>query len=135
MNCPNCGSAAAAGSFTCQQCGAPLAQQQGQQQGHPGPQLQQQAFPPQGAYPPPQQPYGYPPGVQPGMPQRTSGMAIAGFVLSFFCALLGLIFSAVAMGEINRSGGTVGGKGLAIAGLVISIVNMILGFAIAFGGA
>lgn len=58
--------------------------------------------------------------------QRTSGMAIAGFVLSFFCGLLGLIFSAVAMSQIKKSNGALKGNGLAIAGLVISIVAILI---------
>src|SRR5262245_33495293 len=58
----------------------------------------------------------------PRLPERTSGMAIAGFVLSFFCGLLGLIFSIIGLNQINNSGGRLGGKGLAIAGIVISVV-------------
>jgi type II secretory pathway pseudopilin PulG len=53
--------------------------------------------------------------------ERTSGLAIAGFVCSFFFGLLGLIFSVMGYNECKRSGGTVGGAGLAIAGIVISI--------------
>jgi len=60
----------------------------------------------------------------------TSGLAIAGFVLSFFCALLGIIFSAMALSDINGSMGQKTGKGLAIAGLVISIVGIVLNIAI-----
>lgn len=66
--------------------------------------------------------------VQPMYTQtRTSGMAIAGFVLSFFCSILGLIFSCVGYSECKKSGGTVTGEGLAIAGIVISVLGMILG--------
>lgn len=70
-----------------------------------------------------------PPGLA-GMPAlvapRTSGLAIAGFVLAFFGGLLGLIFSIIAYVECKRSNGAVGGKGLAKAGIVISIVMMTL---------
>lgn len=59
-------------------------------------------------------------------PTRTNGMAIAGFVLSFFCSPLGVIFSAVGISQVNRDPSQ-GGKGLAIAGLVISIVSMVIG--------
>jgi hypothetical protein len=55
-------------------------------------------------------------------------------VTSFFCGVLGLILSLVAQGEIDRSGGRLGGRGLATAGVVISIVSMVLGLAIALGG-
>jgi len=53
------------------------------------------------------------------------GMAIAGFVCSFLIPLLGLIFSCVALSGMKRSHNDEG-KGLATAGLVISIVLMSL---------
>lgn len=53
-------------------------------------------------------------------------MAIAGFVLSFFCAPLGLIFSIIGRNECKRSGGTVGGDGLALAGIIISSISIVL---------
>ncbi len=58
------------------------------------------------------------------MPAKFNGMAIAGFILSFLCSILGLILSAVALGQINKSGGTQKGKGLAVAGIVISIISI-----------
>src|SRR5262249_23703819 len=66
----------------------------------------------------------YPPPVQ---PTRTSGMAIAGFVCSFFCGLLGLIFSIMGRNECKRSGGTVGGAGLALPGIIISSISLAMG--------
>src|SRR5262245_14490742 len=68
-------------------------------------------------------------GAAQGMTPRTSGMAIAGFVLSFFCGLLGLIFSCVGYSECRKSNGMVTGEGLAIAGIIISIANMLIIFA------
>ncbi len=66
------------------------------------------------------------------LPQQMScGMAIAGFVCSFFIALLGLIFSIVGLCQINKYNGFLTGKGLAVAGIVISaitIVFQIIGF-------
>jgi len=59
-------------------------------------------------------------------PTRTSGMAIAGFVCSFFCGLLGLIFSILGRNECKRSNGTVGGEGLALAGIIISSISLAL---------
>lgn len=64
---------------------------------------------------------------------RTSGMAIAGFVVSFFCGLLGLIFSCIGYSECRKSSGTVSGEGLAIAGIIISIVNL-LGMVVFYSG-
>jgi Domain of unknown function (DUF4190) len=55
---------------------------------------------------------------------RTSGMAIAGFVLSFLCGLLGLIFSILGLLECNRTG--MKGRGLAIAGIIISCAMTVL---------
>ncbi|HEX7836358.1 MAG TPA: DUF4190 domain-containing protein [Kofleriaceae bacterium] len=68
----------------------------------------------------------------PYMPRatRTSGLAIAGFVCSFFCGVLGLILSILGRNECKRSGGTVGGEGLALAGIIISSVMLVFGFGI-----
>ncbi|HEU0031253.1 MAG TPA: DUF4190 domain-containing protein [Kofleriaceae bacterium] len=63
----------------------------------------------------------------PAGPPRTSGMAIAGFVCSFFCGLLGLIFSIMGRNECKRSNGAIQGGGLALAGMIISIVSLVLG--------
>ena len=59
---------------------------------------------------------------------RTSGMAIAGFVCSFFCGVLGVVFSAIGRNECKRSRGTIKGEGLALAGIIISIVQMAVMF-------
>ncbi|MFT3884853.1 MAG: DUF4190 domain-containing protein [Flavobacteriales bacterium] len=59
-----------------------------------------------------------------GTNEKTNGMAIAGFVCSFFIPLLGIIFSAIALGQIRRRGGR--GHGLAVAGLIISIATILL---------
>ena len=90
--------------------------------------------PPPGAAPAPgappiyqyQQPV-HPAYADPVMQPRTSGMAIAGFVLSFFCSLLGLIFSIIGYNECKNSNGAVTGGGLALAGIIISIVGMVFG--------
>lgn len=58
-----------------------------------------------------------------------STWAIVGFVLSFFCGILGLIFSWVGFNECSNSGGRIGGQGLAIAGMVISLMSMLIVFA------
>lgn len=61
---------------------------------------------------------------------RTSGLAVASLVLSLLWlgwlgSLLGIIFGHVAHGEIRRSGGAVGGKGMATAGLVLGYLAFI----------
>ena len=65
---------------------------------------------------------------QPVQPQKTNGMAIAGFVLSLLCctSLLGIIFSAVGLNQINKDPSQ-GGKGLATAGLILGIIGLIAG--------
>ena len=60
----------------------------------------------------------------PQYPMPTSGMCIAGFVCSLVLfGILGLVFSIIGIKECNEQG--YNGKGLAIAGLVISIIKVI----------
>ncbi len=61
----------------------------------------------------------------PPAPESSNGMAIAGFVCSFFFPLLGIIFSAIGLSRANKSVSKKG-KGLAIAGLIISIVMVVI---------
>ncbi len=110
MTCPRCNTVNPAGSVACSACGtAPL------------PAL--------------------PPGYvlvadRRGLP--TSGMAIAGFVLSFFggISVLGLIFSVLGYNACRRSQGQLKGEGLALAGIIISIVvtlmSVVLGVVFAY---
>lgn len=56
-----------------------------------------------------------------------SGRAIWGFVCSFFCGLLGLGLSFSALKQIDRSGGTLKGRGFAVAGIIISVLNILVG--------
>jgi hypothetical protein len=75
-----------------------------------------------------QQPYGQYP--QYGRPPATgtNGMAIAGFILAFFCSILGLIFSIIGLNQAKAR--NQGGQGLAIAGIIISILSMVIGIAV-----
>ena len=65
------------------------------------------------------QQYGYMP---PAANQQCNGFAIAGFVCSFFTSIIGLIFSIIGLNQIKRQGGK--GKGLAIAGIIISVAKL-----------
>jgi prepilin-type processing-associated H-X9-DG protein len=62
----------------------------------------------------------------------TSGKAITSLVLGLFsclCLLLGipgLILGILGLGDINRSQGRLGGKGLAIAGIAINSIGLVL---------
>lgn len=53
---------------------------------------------------------------------KTNTMAILGFIFSFLFSLLGLIFSIIALRQIKERHED--GKGLATAGLVISIIKI-----------
>ncbi len=90
-------------------------------------------------YPPPQ----YPPAYQPAAPTSTTAIIslIAGILgLSAFPILgsiIALVTGYMAKGEITRSGGTIGGSGLATAGLILGYVGVgltVLGVCI-FGAA
>ena len=64
------------------------------------------------------------------------GFAISGMILgilgligfNFLLALLGIIFSAIALNRIRRSGDN-GARGMAIAGLVTGIIGVVIGLA------
>jgi hypothetical protein len=59
----------------------------------------------------------------PAPPQRgTSGLAISGFILAFLIAPLGFILSLIAV--FRTGAGKAKGRGLAIAGLIISVLIM-----------
>jgi hypothetical protein len=82
----------------------------------------------QSNYPPP--PPGYPPpgyGYGPPAKSGTNGLAIAGFVLAFFCSILGLIFSIIGLNQAKQR--NQGGQGLAIAGIIISAISIVIGIA------
>ena len=114
-----------------QQGGGYPQQQPGGQQ--PGGYPQQQGGYPQqqgGGYPQQQQPYGQQGYQQPyGDPNagKIPGTVIAGFILSFLCQLVGLILCVVGLQEAKRRGA---GVGLAWAGIIISLVFMLLGVVI-----
>ncbi len=82
-----------------------------------------QGYPPQQGYSP-QQPYGQqqPYNTDPNA-GKIPGIVIAGFILSFLCSLIGLILCAIGLNEAKRRGA---GVGLAYAGIIISIVFIIL---------
>lgn len=81
-----------------------------------------QGMPPAGAS------YGY--GYDGGYPapQRYNGVAVAGFILSFFIALAGLICSIIGLKQTKERGEK--GRGLAIAGIIISALSMVLSLAL-----
>ena len=68
-----------------------------------------------------------------GYPQKakTNGLAIAALVCGFFCGILGIILGIVALNQINKT--NEGGKGLAIAGIVIGAVGIFIYWAFVGG--
>lgn len=67
---------------------------------------------------------------------KTEGKAIAALILGIFsfapmvgwvCAVLAIVFGMMGMKRINASGGALGGKPLAVIGLVLGIVGLVLG--------
>ena len=84
-------------------------------------------------------PAGTPPAVTPLQARKTSGFATAGMVCGSIswimlccCAglpfnILGLIFSLIGLSQINGQPERYEGRGQAIAGLVLSILSLLLG--------
>jgi hypothetical protein len=79
--------------------------------------------------PPSAPPYAYGPYAQPAT--GTNRLAIIAFVLAFFCSLAGLVCGIIALNQISQR--RQGGRGLAIAAIVISALSMIIGIALFAG--
>jgi uncharacterized membrane protein len=58
--------------------------------------------------------------------QKTNTLAIVGFILAFLMSFVGGILGIVALSQINKSGGVEGGKGLAIAAIVIGFLPILV---------
>ena len=54
--------------------------------------------------------------------EKWNGLTIAGFVVSFFSCIVGLILSIIALKQVKKSGEN--SKGMAIAGIIISSVSL-----------
>ncbi len=61
----------------------------------------------------------------PRAPARTNTMSILSLVFAFILAPLGVVFGAIALNQIKKTGEE--GKGLAVAGLVTSSIFTLLG--------
>jgi hypothetical protein len=89
--------------------------------------------PPYGQAPYGQQPYGQPPYGQPYAASKTNTLAIISLVAAFFCSPAGLACGIVALNQMKRTGE--GGRGLAIAGIVISGLSLAFGVLVVLGAA
>lgn len=118
--CQKCGAFAEDINDFCTVCGSKLTAQSAQYSGQAEKEQSQPEQPPAQNQQQSQNQRYYQP--QP----KTNGMAIAGFVCSFFIPILGLIFSIVGKNQIKQSNENQSGDGLATAGIVISIVSMAL---------
>ena len=132
MTCNRCGAVITPGPKFCPACGNALP---------PEPVLPATSQPVSAAGPLP----GYAPPVstsQPAVARSTNGLAIAAMVLGIVWvywvgSILALVFGYVAKGQIDQSGGRQGGKGMAIAGIVLgwvgigTLVLCIVAFAVA----
>lgn len=106
MICSSCGTSLAVGTSFCANCGTPVAAAPAAPQ------------PPVTPAPAPQY-YGNPtPGYYAPV-KTTSGLAIAGLILSllYFTSLIGAILGHVALSKINQSRGSIEGRGIAIAAI------------------
>ena len=70
----------------------------------------------------------------PAPPAKTSGMAITALVLGILgpvscglTALVGLVLGLISMNKIKESGGQLGGRGIALAGTIVSAVFLLIG--------
>ena len=55
---------------------------------------------------------------------RKNGLAIAGFVVAFFSPIVGLVLSIIGLNKSKTMDGD--GRGMAIAGIVVAILNFLI---------
>ena len=109
MFCTNCGKELANGSNFCPECGTAVVRDTYEHAEPSDPRLDQAPLEPV---------------IQPEV--RTHPLTIVGFVLSFFTPLVGLILCIIARNKANKDPLNAGSKELTVAGIVISIVGLVL---------
>ncbi len=115
MFCPNCGVPVSDGANFCEKCGAPVAIAEENTTAW-GAEMNANTFYAQPAAP---------------VATKSSGKGVAGFVLALvgmftgglILGILGIIFSVMGLKEIGRDP-SLTGRGMALAGLIISIVQL-----------
>lgn len=117
MFCSKCGNQIASGAAFCLRCGNPTGTQISGAYVAPAPEPAQ-AFS--------QQQFAQPKSGGEFKPVAT-GLAVAALVVTFFVPLVGLILGYAARGDIDRSKGTKGGRGLASAAIALGWIFTLLG--------
>lgn len=125
MNCTGCGTPLNSGARFCGSCGTAVSAPSGVATS-PNQWSTAQGAPP----PPPPMPQPYtPPGYAYTQPKRTNGMAVTSMVLGILWlygvgAILALIFGYIARNQIDQSGGSQSGRGMAVAGIVLGWIGI-----------
>jgi type II secretory pathway pseudopilin PulG len=119
VTCPSCGFVSWAGGGDCKQCGKPLPPDQTYQRPQP---------PPSYGYGAPQDYFGAPQKKRVGHAVASLAIGIAGFCtfgLFLIGSVVGTILGVVALNRANKSPATHGGKGLAIAGIILNVFALV----------
>jgi hypothetical protein len=125
--CSNCATVVAEGTHFCPRCGASMT---APPPDFTPPSPESPPWAPAPSRPPPYAAAPYPQAYGPGRPaQATNGMAVASLVLGIVWlfwvgSILAVVFGYVGKGQIDRSGGTQSGRGLAIAGITLGWVGV-----------
>ncbi len=144
MNCNVCGAVLPEGAHFCSACGTPapvLPELTPEPEGPKAAPLSELPEPTAPLYAPTEPVYAQPVYAEPALsiPQSevdsVFNWGVAGLVCAFLATILGIIFSAIAVSKARRIQRTYGflpqqartGRGLGIAGLIVSIVLTVLG--------
>lgn len=121
MFCRNCGSQIDDRAVVCPHCGTQVSTSNTVPPPQYGAQQQQQQQP----YAQQQQPYAQQQPYNPPKTDKSNPIAVVGFVLSFFVTIAGLICSIIGYNKAKNEG--LDHKGLALAGIIISVIGMVFG--------
>ena len=133
MFCPKCGKEIDAESAFCPHCGAKVNEAAAAQKPAQKDEFFEDVRTANNVPPPSPKPAQTQQPARPAQPQQpaknegTNTLAVVGFILSFFFALAGLICSIIGLRQCKQYKDD-NGKGLAIAGIVISALSLFVSF-------